>query len=495
MSLPPPIASADIDREWIRRRGFAEFVRRGWHQVDPAPLRWSWHLDAVCEHLEAVTRREIRDLVINIPPGCSKSLLASVLWPAWMWSLDPSRRFIVASYAERVVLRDARKHRKLVDGDWYQARWPAVKIPRDRTASTAVSIFNTSQEGMRFSTTIPGGDVTGQHCHDALVDDPINPHAAEAASGVGLDAVLDWWRGVMPTRFLDHATSTRTLIMQRVHERDLTTEFVRAGATVLCLPMQFEQAHPLRWRCDPRTEEGELLCPARIPAAEVERIATIMGPTRAAAQLQQRPAPATGNIIKLAWLRYWVELPRGGTYALSIDCAFKDTQASSFVVIQVWYVVGANHYLIEEDRDRRAFVETLKHILEVSGRYPEALLKLIEDKANGSAIINVLKDKIPGLVPVNPGADSKEARLRATEPLWAAGNVWLPHPTEARYPDGRVGAPWVPECVTEITTFPGSAANDRVDAASQYLNHHLRNGTQLLEAAMANLESMFGGLS
>lgn len=484
MSLPPPIASADIDREWIRRRGFAEFVRRAWHQVDPAPLRWSWHLDAVCEHLEAVTRRQIRDLVINIPPGCSKSLLASVLWPAWMWSMDPSRRFIVASYAERVVLRDARKHRKLVDGDWYQARWPAVKIPRDRTASTAVSIFNTSQEGMRFSTTIPGGDVTGQHCHDALVDDPINPHAAEAASGVGLDAVLDWWRGVMPTRFLDHATSTRTLIMQRVHERDLTTEFVRAGATVLCLPMQFEQAHPLRWHRDPRAEEGELLCPARIPAAEVERIATIMGPRATAAQLQQRPAPAEGAIFKGEWLtRRWTELPPGGAFALSVDAAFKGAADSDPVAIQCWYTVGAEHYLVDQLCGPMTFTATLQAIEAMLARWPQCRRVLVEDKANGPAILDVLRAKVTGLVAVTPEG-GKIARASAVEPIFAAGQVVLPHETDARYPDRRRGAPWVTAYVHELLTFPAGAHDDQVDATTQYLIT-ARDSAARLKAAMS----------
>ncbi|MBK8696062.1 MAG: phage terminase large subunit [Deltaproteobacteria bacterium] len=486
-------SAAEVDRELIARKGFREFVRRAWPQVEPAPLVWGWHMDAICEHLEAVAHREIRDLVINIPPGTSKSLLSSVLWPAWVWTLDPARRFIVASYAERVVLRDARKNRKLVDGDWFQARFPEVQIPRDRTASTALSIFNTSQEGMRFSTTIPGGDVTGQHCHDAMVDDPINPYSAEAASGVGLDAVLDHWRGVMPTRFLDHATSTRTLTMQRVHERDLTTEFKRAGATVLCLPMRYERAHPSRYQKDPRTEEGELLCPARIPEAEVQRIEVTMGPTRVAAQLQQRPAPAGGNILKESWLlKRWVELPKGGTWGLSLDATFKDTKTSDLVALQAWLSVDADHYLVDQVLGRMSFVETLRALLAMAKLYPAAMLKLVEDKANGTAILNVLESKLPGLVAVNPDG-GKEARCRAVEPLFAAGNVWLPDPERARYPDGRVGAPWVPAYVHELTTFPAAAHDDQVDATTQYLNHVGRNNAELLESAMKNFTNMFGG--
>jgi predicted phage terminase large subunit-like protein len=504
VSAPPTLAG--VERDLIARKGFAEFVRRAWPQVEPAPLVWGWHLDAICEHLEAVARREIRDLVINVPPGCSKSLLASVLWPAWVWTLDPTRRFIVASYAERVVLRDARKSRKLVDGDWFQARFPQVQIPRDRTASTALSIFNTSVEGMRFSTTVPGGDVTGQHCHDAMVDDPINPHSAEAASGVGLDAVLDWWCGVMPTRFLDHATSTRSLIMQRVHERDLTREFVRAGATVLCLPMEFDRSHPHRYRKDPRTEEGELLCPARIPPAEVERIKTQLGPTRAASQLGQRPNPASGGIIKRVWVQnYWTVLPKGGTWTLSIDCAFKALSDSDYVCIQAWYAVGACFYLVDQLLEQLSFTETCDAVVTWSAKYPGALEKLVEDKANGTAVMDAMKATVMGLVPVEPEG-GKVARAFAAQPLFAAFNVFVPHPTRAEYPDGRRGAPWVrglgvPEDAPEaaagsyehsLVTFPRAANDDDVDATTQYLNHASKNGMALFEAAMANMERMFG---
>ncbi len=476
---------ADIDREAVRRRGFAEFVRRAWPQVEPAPLVWNWHLDAMCEHLEAVARREIRDLVINIPPGTSKSMLSSVLWPAWVWSLDPARRFIFASYAERVVLRDARKNRRLIDSEWFQARWPHVAIPRDRTASTALSIFNTSQEGMRFSTTIPGGDVVGQHCHDMGVDDPINPQLAGAASGVGIGAMLEWWSNV-PGRFLDHATSTRTLTMQRVHERDLTTEFIRAGATVLCLPMRYESRHPHRYTRDPRAEEGELLCPERIPAAEVDRIERVMGPTKTAAQHQQRPAPAEGAILKAEWLaKRWTELPSGGTYALSVDAAFKGEVGSDPVSIQCWLTVGAQHYLVDQTVRPLTFTRTVEAIAEMLARWPKCRRVLVEDKANGPAILDVLKDKVPGLVAVTPEG-GKIARASAVEPLFAAGQVWLPHETDARYPDGRRGAPWVPAYVHELVTFPAGAHDDQVDATTQYLIT-ARDSASRLRAAMAGV--------
>ena len=129
MSAPlqasPSLALAAVDVERVRRGGFREFVRRAWPQVETAPLRWGWHMDAVCEHLEAVQRRELRDLVINVPPGTSKTLLASVLFEPWVWTLSPEHRFITASFNDRVILHNARRTRSLVESPWWAARWPA----------------------------------------------------------------------------------------------------------------------------------------------------------------------------------------------------------------------------------------------------------------------------------------------------------------------------------------------------------------------------------
>ena len=482
---------ADVEREQIRRKGFAEFVRRAWPQVEPAALIWGWHLDAVCEHLEAWLRDEILDLVVNIPPGTSKSLAVSTLFAAYVWIERPTWRWIAASYDRAVANRSARRHRELVAGDWWAARWPEVAIPSGKSDSTSVEFFFNNRGGSRYTTTT-GSAVTGQHADGHIIDDPHDP--AGVASTAELEATLAWHRETMPTRFRDPKRPRRILVMQRLHERDLTAEMIRDGATVLCLPMRYEARHPHRYARDPRREEGELLCPERYDEGAVARLEKRLAPRAAAAQLQQRPAPAEGAIFKEAWLtRRWTEIPRNGAWGMSLDATFKDTRTADFVVIQVWCTVGPDHYLVDQVRGRMDFVETLRQFVALATRYPQALLKLVEDKANGPAILSVLRAKLPGLVAVEPFG-SKEARASAVEPLFAAGNVVLPHPTEARYPDGRVGAPWVPELVHEVTTFPAAAHDDQVDAMTMYLNHVAARSGELLEAAMANLESMFGGI-
>ena len=489
-------SEAERDRDAVRRYGLAEFVRRAWPRVEQTPLVWNWHLDAHCEHLEAVTRGQIQDLVINEPPGNSKSLITNVLWPAWEWASDPGQRYICASFAEKLVQRDARKCRSLVTSDWYSERWSTVEIPTDRTASTAVSAYYNTAGGFRYSVTVRQ-PVTGHHAHKHLIDDPIDPQGAALASGVELDEVLRWWNETMSTRFVDIATGATVLIMQRLHTRDLAAEMIRRGATVLCLPMRYERAHPHRYPKDPRTQEGELLNPKRFPEPAVAKLEKALGPYGTAAQLQQRPAPAGGGVFKKEWLRqFWTVLPAGGVYAITVDCAFKGTADSDLVAFQCWYQHGPNYYLVDRWTERRDFDKTCKDLVTFCVRWPKAHGKLIEDKANGPAVISTLKSKVSGLIEVDPKG-GKEARAHACVPLFSGGNVFLPHPERAEYPDGRRGATWLRGGVVDLALdaaegsyehmllgFPKAAHDDDVDATTQYLNHAAPSYASRLQSAM-----------
>ena len=478
------LTRADVDRERVRRRGLREFVRLAWPLVEPAQLQWSWHHDAMCEHLEAVFADQIESLVINIPPGMSKSLICSVLFPAWLWTQRPDWRWITASYSGDVALRDARKSRTLIESDWYRARWPEVQLPNDASASKAVGSYYTTAGGMRFSTTVRGS-VTGQHADCHVIDDPHDP--AGVASVAELEATIAWHRETMATRFRDPKHPRKVLVMQRLHERDLTSELVREGATVLCLPMRFEREHPHQWARDPRVEEGELLQPDRYSAPAVAKLETKLGPTAAAAQLAQRPAPAGGGTFKSEYFaQRWTHLPSGGVWTISVDAAFKKTDDSDYVAIQAWLNVGTTHYLVDQDHGRMGFAETCTRLAAFCARYPQATGKLIEDKANGPAIIDALKSKLMGLVPVEPEG-GKEARAQAVEPLWAAGNVVIPDEHHAHYDDGRVGAPWVAAYVAEHLAFPRGAHDDQVDASTQYLTRQAKSFASALEQAMEQI--------
>lgn len=503
MSAPlqasPSLALAAVDVERIRRGGFKEFVRRAWPATEPSRLRWNWHHEAIAEHLEAVARGEVRRLVINVPPGFSKSRVCSVLFPAWRWTLDPSHRFINASYADHVVLRDARACRTLVDTRWWQERWPHVRIPGGAAASKAAGYYETSAKGFRFSVTVRGS-VTGEHADTQIIDDPIDPLGAAMASGSELDAVLEWWNGTMSSRFREPDKGAAILVMQRLHERDLAAELKRQGATVLCLPMRYEARHPDRYARDPRTTEGELLHEDRFPEPEVKRLETQLGPNGTASQLQQRPAPKGGNIFRAEWMRrFWVDLPpRLDDITMSVDCAFKGKDSSDPVALQVWGRSGPDFYLLDRRAERMSFTATLAAIEAMARKWPRCGRKLVESKANGDSVVDTLRTKLSGLLLVDPGSDSKEGRAHATTWLWAAGNVLLPHPERAVFPDGSRGAVWLrggePDFAREaregsyehaLTGFPKAAHDDDVDATTQYLNHASPSFLSRLRAAFA----------
>jgi predicted phage terminase large subunit-like protein len=496
VSAAASITLAQLDAEAVRRWGLREFVKLAWAQCDTSPLRWNWHMDAMCEYLEAVSRREIRQLVINVPPGSSKSMIASILWPAWVWTFDPEHRWICASHDIDLALKFARKSRGLMESRWFRDRWPHVTFPKDRTASVSAADFSNTRGGSRASWTVPSQKATGSHADTHVIDDPNNPADANARSVVALEATIQWWHETMATRFRDAPRGAKVVVMQRLHEIDLAAEMIRAGATVLCLPMRFEKSHPHAWARDPRTVDGELLDPVRMPEEQVRALETSaqgLGPTQAAAQLQQRPSPKGGGIFKEAYFkRFWTELPKGGTFTISVDCKFKDKQTKSWVVIDVFMSLGPDFYLVDQDRGQYGFLATCNALEAMCVRWPDARKKLVEAKANGPAVVEVMKTVVNGLVEVETGSADKEARAHSCEPVVASGNFILPDPEKARYPDGRVGAPWVrTEWLPEVTTFPNSATNDQVDTMTQFLNDAPR-GIEKLKAAMAAAKKELG---
>jgi predicted phage terminase large subunit-like protein len=177
------------------------------------------------------------------------------------------------------------------------------------------------------------------------------------------------------------------------------------------------------------------------------------------ALFQQRPSPDSGDIFKREWIQFYKALPQLDEMAISVDASFKDTKASDYCVLQVWGRRGADKYLIDQIRDQMGFPATVQAIRALSAKYPKAHTKLVEDKANGTAVIDYLKKEIYGLIPVEP-MGGKEVRASAISPQWEAGNVYLPDPSHA---------PWVNDFVEELIQFPQAKNDDQVDAMTQML--------------------------
>jgi predicted phage terminase large subunit-like protein len=480
--LAKPNALAKVERE-LAARSLYEFVVQAWPVVEPStPFIEGFHIRAIVEHLEAVSRGQIRNLLINVPPRHMKSLLVSVFWPAWEWLRNPHIRYLYSSYAASLSIRDSVKCRRLIESPWYRSRWA------DRFALTTdqntKGRFDNNRTGYRLATSV-GGAVTGEGGDRIVCDDPHNVQEAESDSI--RTSTLEWWDVAMSTRQNDPKTTVMVVVMQRCHERDLAGHLLEKGNWEhLCLPAEYEGSKrktSIGFQ-DPRRQHGELLWEERFGSQEIQELKVNLGSYAAAGQLQQRPSPAGGGIFKREWFRYWqlrganlppVEVRLGdGTVKLvhpvdvpakvdeqiqSWDCAFKDLDTSDFVVGQVWARRGGAFLLGDQIRDRMNCPATVRAVYALSQQWPGTLAKLIEDKANGSAVIQTLANQVPGLLPVNPQG-GKIARAAAVSPLVEAGNVFLPHPSYA---------PWVNDFIEECIAFPNGAHDDQVDAMTQAL--------------------------
>lgn len=469
-----------IERRERRPKGLLEFIRSAWPMVVPnARFVDSWHIGAIAEHLEAQSRGELPRLVINVPPGSSKSTTVCVMWPAWEWTINPGCQWQYGAYADSLAVRDSLRCRGLFETDWYRELYSETWKPK--RGRWLVDWLENDKGGIRQAISV-GGSPTGFHAHRQVVDDPLKPQDAHSASA--LERSRMWWFETMASRVLP-GQNTRTIIMQRLHDRDLAGLAAEQGYAVLAIPMRhFVAARkaptPIGWQ-DPRSTDGELLCAERWNDAEVDRRKREFGPTGWAAQDQQDPVPQGGAIYREEWFTrmYRAQPPlEGKQVCISFDCAFKSHETASYVAGQVWAYRPPNFWLLDEIREHLDFLGTVAAVKTLLARWPQSTAILIEDKANGPAVIEMLRREVSGVIACEPEG-SKEARAYATQPIFAAGNVWLPDPSLA---------PWIQDWIIEHTRFPKGVANDRVDAQTQALRYYLKGGAAEYLAALESLD-------
>lgn len=466
------------------------FVKTFWSLMEPStPLQWEWYLTLMCEKLEAVTRKEIRILVIEIPPGFMKSLMTSVFWPAWEWLRRPEERTVCASYLERLVLRDARKMRRIVTSERYQllleslARQGRAKPWTFAKDQNAKGDYENTRTGKRFSVTV-AGSVTGERGDKIIIDDPINARDAlrwsAAQSAERMYQVEVWYRGVLASRFTDLRTARIVLIMQRLHEADLASVVrTEPDCEVLCLPAEFdpERAHPE----DQRTQKGESLSPTRFPVDVLQAMRKKMrklGTHVYSAQYQQDPVSAEGGTFKKSWMtqRYQrADLPILGAQlqriVVSVDSSLGKNARADLTAIHVYgYLRSGRHLLLDREADQMDVPKILALIIMLRKRWRDYFkafgirvpaVVLIEDTANGPEVIRRFNRLVGGVVKFQAGRyGSKEARAELSTVEWDTGRFWLPDTEEA---------PWVEEYIRYLVKFGFEKYDDDVDAMSQYV--------------------------
>jgi len=392
-----------------------------------------------------------------------KSITASVALPAWCWTTKPNKRFLFASYANSLSIRDSVKCRRLIDSDWYQQLFGDVfDLTTDQNQKQR---FENNKTGMRIATSVDGA-LTGEGGDIIVIDDPHN--VREAESTTVREGVLDWWDQAMQTRLNDPKTGAFIIIMQRVHDNDLTGHILSNDYDWdhLCLPARHEANHPYPSTStigfkDPRTKEGELLWPNRIDESTLDKLEQSLGMYAASGQLQQRPSPKGGSILKQVWWREWEDpnhLPPVEHVIQSWDTAYSTKEKSSYSARTTWGVFKYegcwNAIALDCWYDRVSYPDLRREAQEAYDDY-EPDVVLIEKKASGQSLIQDLRMSGVPVLPYMPDRD-KEARAHAASALLEDGRIWYPAKKK-----------WAKDLIEICSSFPTGENDDIVDTCTQ----------------------------
>jgi predicted phage terminase large subunit-like protein len=450
--------------------------------IDPSTVQTP-ALDVIDEALVwAYTTRDAR-LLVSMPPQEGKTSRVTKIGALWALSRNPELRLGVASYAQSLAEGFGREIRNTIGG--FDGTEGSLDLGL-RIAQDYGSARRWQLDGHRGGVVCVGigSGLTGRALEALIIDDPF-ADAEQAGSSYYRDRVWDWWQSVGAPRLAPGAPAV--VVLTRWHEDDIAGRLLAAEDghrwRVINIPALADH-DPAKGQSDPLGREpGEWLQSARgRTVAEWEQIRIQAGSRVFAALYQGRPSPDQGNVWQRQWWRryrepLWSQHPdRPDAYLvhecdemiLSLDCSFRDTKGSDYVALQCWARRGANVYLLDQVRKRLSFTDTMTAFAAMAARWPQASRKLIEQAANGFAVIDSLKGKIAGIVPVKP-RESKYARASAVSPFIEAGNAFLPAPDVALF-DAEA---FVEEC----TGFPNAANDDQVDAASQALAEMLLDGT------------------
>jgi predicted phage terminase large subunit-like protein len=411
-----------------------------WLEVISPELIWHWpHLQHIRQHLDQITAGTLKRLVITVPPRHGKSELGTIRYPVFRLQQDPAQRVVIAAYSQTLANTFSRKARRIAQD--------LLSLASDRKA---VEQWDTIEGGGLRAVGV-GAGITGLGANLIIIDDPVKSRE-EAESEAYRERVWNWYRDDLYTRL--EPGGAVVLTMTRWHEDDLAGRILGSedadSWTVVNLPAIAEEGDPLQ------RKPGDALCPERYDIDALQDRRRVLGEYGFNALFQQRPSPPAGGLFKRSWWQTYRELPQLDRIITSWDLTFKDGPNSDYVVGLVIGQKGAAFYLLDCIRDRLDITETIPAIVNTFNRY-KPVATVVEDKANGPAVISMLKSKIPGLIAVNPQG-GKFSRAAAISPMIEAGNVYLPERSS-----------WASALIEEAAAFPNAAHDDQVDALSQGL--------------------------
>ena len=451
----------------ISRVDFYSFVQRIFPIVSAgSPFLPNWHLEAITYALTCVMRGEIKRLIITVPPRSLKSICASVAFPAFVLGHDPTRRIIEVSYSEGLARKHANDFRAVMRSPLYKRLFPSTRISAAK--DTELEVMTTAR-GFRYATSV-GGTLTGRGGNLLILDDPLS--AQDAHSERARESLKQWYANTLLSRLDNKAEDAIIVVTQRLHVDDLVGHLREQGDwTELSLPAiaEVEQVVPLGPERYHHRKVGELLHPEREPKWALDNLKHTMGSIDFAAQYQQEPIAAGGNLIKCSWFPIYDALPLrdvGDKTIVSWDTAMSAGELSDYSACVVLQVKGEIAYVLDVVRERLDYPDLRRKIIEVHRRwknYTNSYALVIEDKGSGMSLIQDLKREGIRAIPEKPIMD-KVMRMNAQLARIEAGCVHLPR-----------HAAWSEDFLRELMAFPAAKYDDQVDALSQGLDRAFSN--------------------
>jgi predicted phage terminase large subunit-like protein len=443
----------------ISSDNFSKFVEESFKELYPnVEFLNNWHIDLICYNLEQAAQGKIKRLIINVPPRSLKSFCVSVAWPAWLLGHNQYSKIMVASYSQILSVKHSIDCRRLIASPYYQHKFPKVQLSKEHNQK---SKFMTINGGYRFATSVMG-TATGEGGDILIVDDPHN--AIQASSPQLRTRAVEWFEQTFVSRLNDKKEGVIIIVMQRLHEEDLTGYLLNKANSPWQLlklaAIEEEQTTYYIGAKEILRKAKEPLHAQREGHDELCQVRQELGEQAFSAQYLQLPITKKGNLIKAEWIKKYKQAPENYNNIIhSWDMACKPGIKNDYSVCTIWGELDGIYYLLNVFKERLSYPDLKKEVLSLSHKWQPDII-LIEDKASGTSIIQDLeKEKNLPIIAVKV-LNNKQDRFMAITTFFEAGKIIIPESCD-----------WVSSYEREILNFPFVANDDQADSTSQFLNY------------------------
>lgn len=446
------------------------FIRKSFLSLNPGTQYLNnWHIEMIAESLNLVSEGKIKRLLINMPPRSLKSTSITVAWPAWLLGRNPAARIMTASYSSMLSIKHSLETRRIMSTPWYHELFPQTLFEKGQNEKNR---FVTTQNGFRFATSV-NGSATGEGADLLIIDDPHSPQ--QAYSALKRNNAINWFDRTFSTRLNDKKKGAIVLVMQRLHECDLSGHLVEQGGWHhLCFPSVFKKNY--FYFCNELSKkitEGDFLHATREAKAEIEEAQKYLGSNGFSAQYQQMPLMTQNSMLQAPWIQRFFDLQnqisvKKGMRVQSWDTAIKSGPKNDYSACTTWEIRNDGYYLLNVFLSKLDYPALKNECTTLASKWsPDSIL--IEDKATGQALLQDLRaSTLLPVIPINPMGE-KIIRFARVTPLFEAGRIYMPDNAE-----------WLAEYEAQLFSFPGSLHDDMVDSTSQFLNWVLKGGQRMV---------------